>query len=161
MSLTVIANAMDALYDVLVLDATLAASVTAGTLKIWDGPAFGDFSEQSILTVGAQPIVDADNATSVDWQWATMGVDGTNAQVDEAYDIPCGISTASGGTNMRTTRRTAFNLYEAAAAVIRGTTLSIPQVLWGIPQVTSVRYIQGESGSDCLVLFTAHFRTRI
>lgn len=161
MSLTVIANAMDALYDVLAADTTLAAEVTAGRLRIWDGPAVGDFAEASMLTVGAQPIVDADNATSVDWDWATLGVDGTHAEVDEAYDIPCGISTASGGTNMRSARRTAFTLYEAAAAVIRGTTLAIPQVMWGIPQVTSIRYIQGESGADCLVLFTAHFRTRI
>jgi len=160
-SLTVISDALDALYDKFVVDATLAAMVTAQTLKIFDGPGTTDFSGSSILTVGAQPVVEDESVTTVEWDWATLGVSGTAAEVDETYEIPCGISTRDGNNDMRACRHTAFDIYEAAAAVVRGTTLSVPQVMWCIPQVAAVRQRHGPSGSDCTVLFTAHVRTRI
>jgi hypothetical protein len=161
MSDSVVFDALDALYDKFVADATLAAMVTAQTLKIFDGPPTVDFSAPSILVVGARPIVDDDSATTVEWDWGTLGVSGTLAEVDETHEIPCGISSRDGNNDMRTCRHTARDIWKAAAAVVRGTTLSIPQVMWCIPQVASIRQLHGASGSDVVVSFTAHVRTRI
>jgi hypothetical protein len=160
-STSVFFDALDALYDKFVADATLAALVTAQTLKIFDGPALTDLSAPSVLTVGARPVVDDDSASTSDWSWATLGVDGTNAQVDNTLEIPCGISSRDGNNDMRTCRHTARDIYNAAAAVVRGTTLSIPQVMWCTPQVDAIRQFRGASGSDVVVAFTALVRTRI
>jgi hypothetical protein len=154
-------DALDALYDKFAADATLAALVTAQTLKIFDGPALTDYSGPSILVVGARPVVDDDSASMSEWDWATFGVDGATAQVDDTLEIPCGISSRDGNNDMRACRHTARDIFLAAAAVVRGTTLSIPQVMWCIPQATSVRQFRGASGSDVVVTFTAHVRTRI
>jgi len=160
-STSVFFDAIDALYDKFAADATLAALVTAQTLKIFDGPALTDFSAPSILVVGAHPVVDDDSASINDWDWGTLGVSGTLAEVDESYEIPCGISSRDGSNDLRACRHNARDIYNAAAAVVRGTTLSIPQVMWCIPQVTSVRQFRGASGCDVVVTFSAHVRTRI
>jgi hypothetical protein len=161
MSDSVAFDVLDALYDKFAADATLAAMVTAQTLQIFDGPGIITFSSGSILSVGAQPVVDDESTTAVSWDWATLGASGTLAEVDETLEVPCGISTKSGDQDFRATRATAESIWKAAAAVVRGTTLSIPQVMWCIPQLTAIKQLAGQNGTDVLVLFTAHVRTRI
>lgn len=159
MSLTVIDALLNKLYDVMIADATIAAGIAADTIKVYDGPGLTDFSGGSILTIGARPVVDDDSTTSVDRDWSTMGVNATTAQMKEAYEIPCGISTRDANSNMRTVRGIAFGWYAVASAVIRaGDTLispTVPQVMWCQPQMSSIKQLRGNNGCDVVVNFNA------
>lgn len=161
MSDSVIATILNNLYDQMVAVTSIAASITAGDLKAYDGAVINDFSAPTMLTVGGLPITDDLAETASDWQWATLGVDGSSAQVDEVWHIPCGIETVLGEANLRTARTTALNLFVAAATFVRGTTLSIPQVMWCKPQLGAVRQMQTADGAEVLITFTAHVQTRI
>lgn len=159
MSLTVVDALLNKLYDVMIADATIAAGITAETIKVFDGPIMSDFAGPTILTIGARPVVDDESVTQVDRDWNTMGVNATTAQIKEMYEIPCGISTRDANSNMRTCRGTAFGWYATASAVIRAidTLISptIPQVMWGQPQMASIRQLRGQNGCDVVVNFNA------
>lgn len=161
MSLTVVSDILDGLYDTLVADATIAAAVTAQTLKCYDGPSPTDFSAPSMLTVGARPLVDDLSPTSTTWDWSSLGVSGALAEIDERIVIPLGVSTRDGNKDMRTARHTAFGLYAAAAAVIRTNPLGVTRWVSGITQTDAVLQFQGATGADCHIYFTAHIWTRI
>lgn len=162
MSDSVIATVFNNLYDQLVAETTISAEIAAGRLKAFDGPAVNDFSAVTMMTIGGFPIVeDEEPDTNSDWNWASLGRDGANADVDEIWHIPCGISTMLGEANSRAARTTALNIFAKAASFIRGTTLSIPQVMWAMPQVATIKQMQTQSGAECLILFSAHIQTRI
>jgi len=162
MSDTRIADVLDALYDLLVAQIDIAAAIEAKTLKVFDGPPTIDFSGASMLTVGGLPTVDDESQTEVEWAWATLGVSGSFAEVDETISVPCGITTKGGNSQaMRAVRRTAIELYAHAAEAIRGSTLSIPQVMWCTSAVSSIQQLQTSSGAECFVAFIARVQTRI
>jgi len=141
----------------------MAAAISAGTLRTFDGPLTIDWAADSILVVGGSIDADAPEGEpqTADWDWHTLGVSGTAAQVDQPIIVPMAIGTRDGSVSMRTVRRTALTLYAAAAAFIRGTTLGIPQVMWCIPQTTRIRQIPSSSGSDCIIDFAAMIKTII
>lgn len=163
MSDTRVADVLDAVYDLFAADATLAALVAGETLRMFDGPPTTDFAAQTMLVVGGT--VDADAVdepdTTVSWDWGSLGVSGQYAAVDEWIDVPCGIASKDGGRDMRTVRRRAIDVYAAAAAAVRASTLAIDVVMWCISSVSSIRQLQTQSGAECLVAFVVRVRTRI
>lgn len=164
MSDTRIADILDALYDLLAAETTLAAAVTADTLRISDGPVVTDWSGPSLLVVGGRPIQDDDSETTATWDWASLGRSGTYADITEWVFVPCGVSTVLGDATpagVRLARRTAITLYAKAAAAIRGTTLGIDVVMWCICQTTAIKQQQTADGSEVFVDFTAAIRTQI
>lgn len=162
MSLTRVADVLDKLYDLFVADATLAAAVTAQTLRIYDGPPITDLSAPSVLCVGAQPSVDEEVGTSVTWEWSSSGTSGHFADIAELIDVPCGIYHLTGDSNdMRAARRAAIGLYAAAAEAVRASTLNIDVVMWCTTAVSSIVQTQTTKGAEVLIRFTARVRTQI
>lgn len=163
MSDTRLADILDALHDLLIAEAYIAAEIAAERLKAFDGPPTTDFSAGSMLCTGATPTVDDEvSSTTVEWDWGSLGVSGQFADVDEWVRIPCGITAQIGdSTQMRAVRRTAINIYAKAAAAIRNSTLSIPQVMWCVPSPGDLTQLQTPSGAEVLLSFTANIRTRI
>lgn len=161
MSDTRLADILDALYDGLIAETYIAAEISAERLKAFDGGAVTDWSAISMLVIGGRPFPEDLSETTSSWDWGSLGVSGTSADVDEWIFVPCGIATQLGETDLRAARRTAIAIYAAAAAFIRGTTLSIPQVMWCIPQPNALRQEQTSSGAEVFVDFTAAIRTRI
>lgn len=166
MSDTIAADVLDGVYDLFAADTTLAGLVTALKLRIFDGPPTVDFAADSMLVVGGKAeIPDEDSAVELEGDWATLGVSGTQAEIDELIRIPCGIASMrgshTGDTTMRQVRRTAFGIYAAAGSALRGSTLSLPRVMWCFSNVSRVRQWQTASGPECLIDFTAFVRTRI
>lgn len=163
MSDTRLADIADALYDQLIAETYIAAQITAQALRSFDGPPIGDMTSGSVLSVGASPSIDDETvSTSVEWDWGSLGVSGANADINEWIRVPCGIHTLNGNAQqMRQARRTAIAIYAKAAAFIRGTTLSIPQVMWCIPQPGTLTQLQTPQGAEVIIAFTANVRTRI
>lgn len=162
---TRVADILDALYDLWAGNATLAAMVTAGTLKISDGPPTIDFSARDMLVVGGLPIEDDEESTTdVGLNWGSLGHSGQYADVDENIAVPCGVASVLGDSTpagMRLARRNAINVYAAASSALRDSTLGIDVVMWCLSGVTAIRQRQTQSGAECLIAFTALVRTRI
>jgi hypothetical protein len=160
---TRVADVLDALYDLIVAQTDIAAAITAGTLKAFDGPPTTDFSAATMLVIGGAPFADEIETpeTSVSWDWAAMGRSGAFADIAEWIDVPCAIQTRGGATDMRALRRTAITFYAKAATAIRGSTLSIGEVMWCTCAVSGIRQEQTHSGAECLVTFVARARTQI
>jgi hypothetical protein len=166
MSDTIVADVLDKIYDLFAANSTLATLVAAQRLRIFDGPSDIDWASESMLVVGGRPIVDdTDSPTEVVWEWATLGVDGTHAEIDETITVPCGIGSMRGinttNSTMRDVRRTAIGIYAASASALRGSTLTLGQVMWCTANVSSIRQLQSTAGPECLIDFTAFIRTRI
>lgn len=163
MSDTLLADVVDALYEQLIAVPDIADLIAAKQLRAFDGPLIGDASTGTILSVGSQPSFDGeDTSTTVEWDWATLGISGQFADVDEWIRVPCGIHSIGGNSaGMRDVRRTAIGVYAAAATFIRGTTLGIPRVMWCIPQPGSLTLFQTPRGAEVVLGFTANVRTRI
>lgn len=163
MSDTIAADVLDQLYVLLTAETTLAAAMAAGTLKIFDGPPTVDFHAESMLTIGAWPVVgETEPEVAINTDWSAMASSGALADVDQMIDVPLGIYTLLGNSDkMAVCRRTAITYYAKAASAIRGSTLSLGQVMWCIPDIGSVKQTQTENGAECLITFTAHVRTRI
>lgn len=160
---TRVADILDALHDLWAADTTLAAMVNAETLKIFDGPPTVDFSAPSMLVVGGLPVEDDEESqTEAALNWGSLGRSGQYADVDENISVPCGIATLLGNSgDMRACRRTAINVYAAAASALRASTLGIDVVMWCLSGVTGIRQRQTQNGAECLITFTALVRTRI
>jgi hypothetical protein len=163
---TIVADVLDGVYDLFVANSAIAALVTAGTLRTFDGPPAVDWAADSMLVVGGRVQVDdQDSTTEVAWDWATMGVSGAVSEVDETIAIPCGIASKRGSSTtdatMRNVRRSAINIYAACGAALRGSTLSLPRVMWCTSSVSSIQQLQTPDGPECFVDFTAFVRTRI
>jgi hypothetical protein len=166
MSDTIVADVLDGVYDLFVADATLAALVTAKRLRTFDGPPNSDWAADSMLIVGGRVQVDdEDSTTEVAWDWASMGVSGAISEVDETIAIPCGVAAKRGSNStdatMRQVRRSAINIYAACGSALRGSTLSLPRVMWCTSNVSSIRQWQTTDGPECFVEFIAFVRTRI
>jgi hypothetical protein len=163
MSDTRLADITDALYDQMIAEAYIAEEIAENRLYTFDGPPIGAMPPGSILSVGASPSIDDETvSTTVEWNWGSLGVSGAHADIDEWIRVPCGIHTLNGNSDqMREARRTAIAIYAKAAAFIRGTTLSIPQVLWCIPQPGALTQLQTPQGAEVIISFTANVRTRI
>lgn len=160
---TRVADVLDALYDLIIAQTDIAAAITAGTLKAYDGPPTTDFSAGTMVVIGGTPSADDIETpeTSVSWDWATLGRSGAFADIAEWIDVPCAVQTRGGSTDMRTLRRTAITFYARAATAIRGSTLSIGEVMWCTCAVSSIRQEQTQTGAECLVNFVARVRTQI
>lgn len=164
MSDTRIADILDALYDLLIVETTLAAAVTADTLRISDGPIVTDWSGPSLLVVGGRAYQDDESETTATWDWGSLGRSGAYADVEEWVLVPCGVSTVLGDATpagIRLARRTAITIFAKAAAAIRGATLGIDVVMWCTCQTTAIKQQQTADGSEVFVDFTAAVRTQI
>lgn len=160
MSESIWADVLDKMYDLVIAEAYIAAEITAGRLKVFDGPAL-DFSAKTMMTIGALPLVEDESETTSDWNWAAMGRTGANADVDDLFVVPCGIQTKLGEANQRTARRVAIDVYAKAAAFYRNTTLNLGAVMWLIPRLASLKQPYTTDGAECLITFGVHVTTRI
>jgi len=159
---TRVADVLNALYDLIAAETSIATAVTAGTLTLSDGPPTVDWSGASMLVVGGVPVVDDESETSVSWDWGSLGRSGQFADIDEWIDVPCGISSKSGNSrDMRTLRGVAIGHYAKAASAIRASTLSLDVVMWCTCAVSAIKQLQTGSGAECIVAFTARVYTRI
>lgn len=167
MSDTIVADVLDEVYDLFAADATLAALVAASKLRMFDGPVVSDYAADSMLVVGGRATVtDEEPRTEVQWDWASMGVSGAVSEVDEVILVPCGIAAKRGSNTtdvtIRDVRRSAINIYAAAASALRGSTLGLPRVMWCTSNVSSIVQQQTTvDGPECFIDFTAYIRTRI
>ncbi len=161
MSESIWADVLDELFDAIIAETFIAAEIAAERLTVFDGPSVTDFSGASIMTIGALPEQEDESLTSSEWNWASMGATGANADIDDAFSVPCGIHTILGDNNLRTTRRTAITLYAKVAALVRNSNLGLGAVMWCIPQVASLKQSPTADGSECLLFFNIHVRTRI
>lgn len=162
MSESIWADVLDELYDTIVADSWFATEITAERLAVVDGAIVTDFSGPSLLTIGVHPEHEDESATVVsEWNWASMGATGAMADVDDAFSIPCGISTVLGDNDLRAARRTAITIFAKVAALVRNSNLGLSGVMWCIPQVASLRQLPTADGSECEISFNIHVRTRI
>ncbi len=162
MSATIWADVLDKMYDLVIEEPYIAAEVAAERLKVFDGPSVSDFSARTMMTIGALPVEEDESETTSTWDWSSLGRDGANADVDDALSVPCGISTRLGDSaDLRRARRVAINVFDKASAFYRGTTLNLPAVMWCIPQMSSLSQLYTQSGSECMITFLVHVRTRI
>ncbi len=161
MSGSIWADVLDAMYDQLVVQPYHAAEIAAERLRVSDGPYVNNFAGRTLMCIGALPVNDDESETSSDWEWASLGRDGANADVDDALAVPCGIHTKVGDRDMRKARRAAWDVFAATAAFYRGTTLDLGPVMWLIPQMATLRQSPTADGSEVLITFLVHVRTRI
>jgi hypothetical protein len=157
---TLAADVLDAVYDVIAANATIAAAVTAGVLVLSDGPPYGSWGMASMLCVGGRVEVDSDDPDiGVTWEWSTSS---TSAQVAEVITIPVAVTGVDGvAANMRALRRTVIGYWAAASTALRTSTLALPSVMWCLPSPATVRQMQGQSGAECIITASVHVRTQI
>ncbi len=157
------ADVLDAIYDTLAADATLAALVAAETLLISDGPPAGARDRLQEVWVGALDDVLGDqfeSTTNVSQVWATAGGPSV-AERDEVIDVPCCVWVWRGDTDMRTCRRTAQTLLDAACTALRGQTLGVPQLMWAELLSGQFGQVQTDDGAAVVMVFTIRVQTRL
>jgi hypothetical protein len=160
---TIWADVLDKLYDLTVAESFIAEEIAAQRLFVSDGPLINDFAGRSILVIGGIPVDDDESEVTSEWTWATMGRSGTNADVDDRFLVPCGISTVIGQNDLRSARRITIGIFSAVAQLMRSDAMSaqLPQVMWCIPQITSLKQLSTGDGSECSLTFGIHVLTRI
>lgn len=162
MSESIWADVLDKMHDLVIAETYIAAEIAAERLKVFDGPPVNQFNGNTIFTIGGLPVqTEGEPETTSAWDWSSMGVSGTQADVDDAFSVPCGIHTVLGEASLRTARRTAITVYAKAAAFYRGSTLTLGPVMWLIPQMAGLRQSYTADGAECLITFNVHVRTRI
>lgn len=160
---SLLADVLDAIYDTLVADVTLAAMVTAETLLISDGPPTGARDRDNELWVGAldDPLGDQfDSTVVINQSWATAGGPAV-AERDETIDIPCCVWARRGDTDMRACRRTMQTIFDAACTALRGQTIGVPQLMWLETAAGSASQVQTDDGAAVVVPFTIRAQTRL
>lgn len=163
MSATIWADVLDKLYDLAIVDTFIAAEIAAQRLLVYDGPVVNDLSKPSILTIGGIPKEGDESETTSEWTWSSMGRNGTNADVDDRFLVPCSVSTILGQADVRAARRTAITIYSAVAQMARSDVMStaLPQVMSCIPQMGSLTQSHTADGAECMLTFGVHVWTRI
>lgn len=151
-----VADVMDALYDQWTADATL----TGLGVVVRDGDEPTDGTATRELWVGGTGTDDDDTDVATSQrEWAHAS---TASDIDEWVSVTCTLWAWSGDVDSRGQRRAAINLLNAAVAVVRGSTLGLaPRVLWTEVPTYSLRQIQDERGSACVVTFVVRARCRI
>ena len=146
-SQTVLADAIDAVYDLLAADVTLNA--IAG-LKVFDGPAITDRAREVEVWIGATGLDDEGISASI-----TSVIVGFDDERDEALDIFCAIWAIGGSTDMRTRRRKVATAYDAiAAAVLAWNPTTLAASATAEISVTELRQLQTPDGAAAVQPFT-------
>lgn len=139
-------------------DTTLAALVTAGTLRIFDGPAVDDRTSLVELWVGARGD-DEDDAVRLDtYDWETLGQAGL---ITEVVQVDCVIWAADGTTDIATLRANCQTVFDAAAGAVRGGNLGLAQVMWCLARPGVAHAAQTEDGAEVLWPFTVQIRSQL
>jgi hypothetical protein len=133
-------------------DATLTAY--GNRLVVIDGTPVTDRAHEIELWVGATGDDSEEEVAFGTIDWATF--DTTDSE-DEHLDISCAINVFSGTTDLSVTRGTARDVFNAAAAAIRGTDLGLA-ALDDVTRVSDWRLRQGQykSGAGVVLRFTVH-----
>jgi hypothetical protein len=150
MTQTLVADVLDALLSTWRADATLVAY--AGRLRIYDGPPVTDRAAEIELWVGATGLEPDESVISGTQAWVAMP-----DERDETLAIANAIWVAGTTTNIdiSVARRTAIDVFKAAAAAIRGSTLGVTGVE-PLTQVTDWQLRQGQftGGIGVVLTFT-------
>jgi hypothetical protein len=145
-----------------VLDALLATWQAAPTLTaygdrlaVFDGPPVTDRAREIELWVGATGEDSDETVIQGSQEFVTFG--DAAGDRDEDLDIECAIWVAAGNTDIKTARRTAIDVFNAAAGAIRGSDLG-DAALDPTVQVASWRLRQGQfsTGVGVILRFTVH-----
>ena len=152
MSQSLFHDVINALVTTWKADATLAAY--GDRLTIIDGTPVTNRAVEIELWVGATGDTEEEEVAFGTIDWATM--DPTNNE-DEHLDITCAINVFSGSTDLSATRGTARDVFNTAAAAIRGGNLGLSNV-YQDTHITEWRLRQGQyqSGAGVVLRFTVH-----
>jgi hypothetical protein len=156
---SIFASVMDAIYAKWVADTTLAAMVTANTLRIYDGPPAEDRSCDRELRLGAIG-EDFEDPIVIAQEWATSGGPAV-AERDETIDIPCSVWVWYGNNDMSATRAAAQAVFDPACTALRGQTLSLPSVMWIETSAGVFVQVATDSGAAVILTFTVRVQNRL
>jgi len=148
-SQTVLADAVDAVYDLLAADVTLNA-ITG--LKVFDGPALTDRSREVEVWVGSVGTDDDDGtAAALTSQPADFG-----DERDEVAEVYCAIWAIGGSTDMRTRRRKTATAYDAIVSAVAGWNLASVFTPSATADVVAadLRQLQTANGAATVQTFT-------
>lgn len=154
-----VADVLDALVSTL----TTGLSSYGERLVVRDGPPLLDRTPEIEVWIGATGADADDVGAQHRATWATMGA-GAASQRDVEIDVPCGVWTIGGETDMAVRRRTAADVLDAIdALLIPPDPLGLPEVLCGGVELTlgSPRQIQATDGASVAWAFTVHTTARI
>lgn len=153
---SLIADVIDGLYDTWTADSGLSAL----GVQLRDGEEPSTRSDPLELWVGGTGLDDDDTeaaSSSRSWAHASAASD-----VDETVIVTCAAWAWSGDPDLRTQRRAASDLLDAAAAVVRNSTLGLaPRVAWCEVSDVQLRQIQDQAGSAAVFTFSVRARCRI
>lgn len=146
---TLAADVLDALAAAWRADATLTAYGTR--LRIFDGPPLTDRTAEIELWVGSDGLQPDETVVSGTQSYVTFGAADDR---DEALDITCTVWVVNGSTDMATTRRTAIDAFNAAAAAVRGSALSLGAEGYNATGVPSWQLREGQTANGAEVVLT-------
>jgi hypothetical protein len=149
---TLAADLLDALLAAWQADATLTAY--GDRLLISDGPPITDRSREIELWVGATGLEAEETVITGTQNWVTLN---QATDRDEQLDITCAIWVANGSHDIKAARRLAIDVFNAAAAAVRGSDFGLASV-YDSTHVTDWQLHQGQfsSGVGAVLQFTVH-----
>lgn len=157
---TLAADVLDALVTTWGADATLGTYVTAGRLRIYDGPPVDDRAAEIELWVGATGLEPDEAVVTGTQAFATQG---TTDDVDETLSIACAIWVANGTNDIKTARRTAIDVFNAAVTAVQGSDLGLGNEVYDATQVVSWQLRQGQwtSGVGAVLAFVVQVEGQV
>jgi hypothetical protein len=155
---SILNSAVTALVSTWRADTTLAALVTAGTLRIFDGPAVDDRTAPIELWVGARGDDDDDAVRLAEYDWETLGQAGL---VTEVVEVDCLIWAADGTTDIPAQRANCQTVFDAAAGAVRGGNLGLAPVMWCLARPGVAHPAQTEDGAEMVLPFTVVVRSQL
>lgn len=158
--MAVATSAVFELIDALIAKFSADATLTANSVKIYDGPPLGDLSEANILFVGAQPS-DQTGTIPDATLTQTWGELGARARFED-LSVACELVVRDGNTDLQALRATAKTLLAAVESALRTDfTLSIGRLLWCAVTAGQVVQEQTNKGAAIAVPFTVAGRARL
>lgn len=155
---TLAADVLDALAAAWRADATLTAYGTR--LLISDGPPVTDRTHEIELWVGATGL-DPDEAVVTGGQ--AFVTQNAIDDIDETLDIACAVWVANGTNDIPTARRLAIDVFNAAAAAVRGSALGLGDEVYNATEVVSWQLRQGQwtSGVGAVLAFVVQVQGQV
>jgi hypothetical protein len=154
----VAASKLPAILDYLVNLFTTAGTVGGAGVSVYDGPQITQEPAQRVLWVGLDdPDADEPETASSETPWAALGAQAKNEQ----FTVWCAAEAWGGETEVAAIRTTAFGIYNAAEALLRGDVM-----LGGLVQFQGVagvllRQNQTTQGAVARVSFRIEGQARI
>lgn len=157
---TLAADVLDALVSTWRADSTLAGYVTAGRLRIYDGPPVDDRAAEIELWVGATGLEPDEAVVTGGQAYATFG---TADERDEQLAIANAVWVANGTNDIATARRAAIDVFNAAVTAVTGSDLGLGNEVYDATTVVSWQLRQGQwtSGVGAVLAFVVQVQGQV